>query len=599
MEDNQNVTFDVEGTLIKCKKIDLVEKSDYFKVMLHGDFIEKDTNIIKLQDVDLNSFNIILKTLWDESYLINDEDLLTVLQTASMLQFNHIKSNCIEKITELLSPINCLTIWQITEQLDIKPLNLKAKAMSLVEFEIIKDLDCLLELNINQLFKYLSNTKLRTINEFHVFECCMKWFYENNKKEKLCENFDKNRIFKIFMACIDFKTISDGFITEMLLYPDLNNEIVCLLGDILKIKDSNLKEIDYDDESLRFFNNCKQRESFYSPCLVIDSFPRSFKRQKISSMWYYENSPEMSNASTSKIILLYDVKIRDFCKLINIPHEKHSNLQGFELIGYKELLFLFGGEISLGKGNWNNNFWVYNTICDRWERKSKLPFERRHFETCISNDVLYIVGGTGSFRIIQDNMFYYKYKTNEWSKTQILPCAGRQVKCCDFQQKLFLLNINGKCGYLFDLNHNRWIQLPIYDNNIEVIYPNKFSLFSYEDKIYLKGTRLITMNVKDNKLVLEDNKYLNSILYDQIDSVICNDLVYTLYTETVDDKKRVGLEKFDLKSLEKEIIFEKLSENSFLDLNEDVCLFRENIKLFNFQHFSMVENDDYVGDYNL
>lgn len=56
---------------------------------------------------------------------------------------------------------------------------------------------------------------------------------------------------------------------------------------------------------------------------------------------------------------------------MTVPPEKYANLEGFHLLGYKELIFLFGGEIYWGRGNWSNNFWVYDTIRERWERKTK------------------------------------------------------------------------------------------------------------------------------------------------------------------------------------------------------------------------------------
>lgn len=59
-------------------------------------------------------------------------------------------------------------------------------------------------------------------------------------------------------------------------------------------------------------------------------------------------------------------------KLLNIDHQKCDSLYGFTLIGYKEYIFLFGGEFLIGKGNWNTNMWVYDSIRERWERKCVL-----------------------------------------------------------------------------------------------------------------------------------------------------------------------------------------------------------------------------------
>lgn len=67
-----------------------------------------------------------------------------------------------------------------------------------------------------------------------------------------------------------------------------------------------------------------------------------------------------------------DTASSNFKKILTVPPEKHKDLQGFHILGYKELIFLFGGEICWGRGNWSDNFWVYDTTRERWERKTKL-----------------------------------------------------------------------------------------------------------------------------------------------------------------------------------------------------------------------------------
>lgn len=63
-------------------------------------------------------------------------------------------------------------------------------------------------------------------------------------------------------------------------------------------------------------------------------------------------------------------------KLLNIDNNKCESLYGHTLIGYKEYIFLFGGEFLIGKGNWNTNMWVYDSIRERWERKCVLVFSK-------------------------------------------------------------------------------------------------------------------------------------------------------------------------------------------------------------------------------
>lgn len=44
----------------------------------------------------------------------------------------------------------------------------------------------------------------------------------------------------------------------------------------------------------------------------------------------------------------------------------------------------------------------------------RMPKERRHFSSCIVDDKLFIIGGTGRFRIkLNDDMFYFDLKTSK------------------------------------------------------------------------------------------------------------------------------------------------------------------------------------------
>ncbi|KAF5277665.1 hypothetical protein FQA39_LY18446 [Lamprigera yunnana] len=81
--------------------------------MFEGSFVESNKKVVKLEGIDLKAMNIILALLWDRTFLINEEDILSVLQVSCMLQFTEIKEMCLAKLNELLFPRNCLKIWLV------------------------------------------------------------------------------------------------------------------------------------------------------------------------------------------------------------------------------------------------------------------------------------------------------------------------------------------------------------------------------------------------------------------------------------------------------------------------------------------------------
>lgn len=139
----------------------------------------------------------------------------------------------------------------------------------------------------------------------------------------------------------------------------------------------------------------------------------------------------------------------------------------------------------IGKGEWNVNFWVYDSVRERWERKTRMPHCRRHFETCIVDNKVFIAGGIGNYRIIQDNAFFYDYKMDLWSNTRTIT----QMKCCNFLNKCFLFSTVVKCGSLWELNSlsQNIIEIDVdVDENI-LKNQSEYVIFSYKDKLFIKG----------------------------------------------------------------------------------------------------------------
>lgn len=46
---SDEITLEIEGTSVKCKKDELASNSDYFKAMFEGNFVEKNKNIVQLK----------------------------------------------------------------------------------------------------------------------------------------------------------------------------------------------------------------------------------------------------------------------------------------------------------------------------------------------------------------------------------------------------------------------------------------------------------------------------------------------------------------------------------------------------------------------
>lgn len=139
---------------------------------------------------------------------------------------------------------------------------------------------------------------------------------------------------------------------------------------------------------------------------------------------------------------------------------------------------------------------------------ARLRKSRRHFESCIVGNCIFLIGGTGDYRIVRENMEYFDILKSIFSRFQRmnfqililvfldswssnyydLPCSPHQLKCCAFKETLILLNMNEKCIFQFSHDTNRWNAMKIQDpSNILPQFSEKLLMFPYKNHIYIKG----------------------------------------------------------------------------------------------------------------
>ncbi|CAG9770460.1 unnamed protein product [Ceutorhynchus assimilis] len=576
---NETVILEIESTTLECNKALLINNSDYFRAMLTGNFKESAQEIIKIQEVDLKSFKTILSLLQDDRYIVDDKELHLILQVACMLQFSSIKQLCETRIMEILNPSICLPVWKTTESLDISPHWLKAKSMALEEFTNISDSQ-ISELGLDDVCKYLGNLYLNVKCEFAVFQKAMNWWYENQ------EHFKGQKVDTILrlLNCIDFKTIQDNEVKEMQTYPDIaNNEDIISILNCLVVLRANANVETFSEKHINFakhFLNCESRKKPLIPCIL-------FKGETVYANTCRDICQQMIN------VVVADTVSKDPETVFQIDMDKMRNLVGYKLTSYKEFVFLYGGEYFMGIGNWNFNFWAYDTFKGKWERKSKLPQERRHFESAIVDHCIYLIGGIGKFRVVQENMVWYDFIADKWSPVIPLPSTNnRNFQCCSFNGKLCMVYSVEKRAYLYDKEKTNWTQIEIQIDN-EIVPP--FRVVSDDNYLYIlrsdsTGNYCVRLKLEKNKFVPTKQIYLNSIKAYSFEVVLCNDTIYSFYIDDGFKDFQYTFESLNLKTEAVECIFQ--------NNRKPFHLTKDNV-LFSVNYYSFVKEDNFINNQNV
>lgn len=141
-------------------------------------------------------------------------------------------------------------------------------------------------------------------------------------------------------------------------------------------------------------------------------------------------------------------------------HEKatldHTTATGFQVGSSGTALYIFGGEFSLGRGNWNKKVWKYDTLTDEWTQVTNLEDPRRHFSLAFDgNDSFYLLGGFGRHRVILDRMDRFQESTGEVYPCSSLPEPILHMKTFFHQGKVYALK-NHKQMFVYDVKEDKW-----------------------------------------------------------------------------------------------------------------------------------------------
>ncbi|XP_048523246.1 kelch-like protein 30 isoform X2 [Dendroctonus ponderosae] len=589
-EQEKTVILEFEDKLLTCDRSVLVSNSDYFSAMLAGNFRESFQSVIQIQDVDLETFQTMLVLLRDDAHLTDDMDIYAILKCACMLQFTAIKEKCVSLLQRILNSETCLMMWKFTEMLSISPLWIQAKFLALEESYTVIEGPYIFELNLDDICSYLGHVYLNIREEFNIFQAAMNWWYENQQKY---EEKDQFGVVLRLLNCIDFRQLTEFEIQEMLSFPNIvdNVQITAVLNGVLKLKYNKIIEnSSISGEHLIYAKhlcNSKGRRKSKVPGLLLGQFPVPTNNSKRDIL--YEHVIYEESESFDEFLSIDGTKITD-------------DLTGFHLTSYKQYICLFGGEFILGLGQWNRNFWMYDTIKGTWERKTILPVSRRHFECAVVNDCVYIVGGVGNFRIVQENIIFYDFKTDTWGSPIFLPVSDRKLKCCDFKGQLLLVSLYGNDSksqaFFFDKSKLCWKIMCMDVDQNDIAEMGDFTLISSTDYLYVKGRLLLTFQLIKNKLVLIKRAKLNCIDYEEIKSILCNSSIYTMY-KYKDEQYNLGisLEKFDLFNDKSSFIFENKGRDiGELNINNKTYFPTSMSKLFATYNYLIAQSEGTIND---
>ena len=185
-----DVTLEVEGRQLATHRCVLAASSQFFYTMFHSGMKESNQTLLKLHSVSFDSMSLILDYFYTREILINDDNVLELLNTASFLLVTPVKKACIQILNKQLSIENCFSILQVAEQFGASELAKRASYSIKENFFSVVNNEEFVSISKKSLIDFISSDEIQVEREEEVYQAVLNWvkYDEENRVSDLPES---------------------------------------------------------------------------------------------------------------------------------------------------------------------------------------------------------------------------------------------------------------------------------------------------------------------------------------------------------------------------------------------------------------------------
>lgn len=410
-----DITLLIEGKVFKAKKDVLSQHSDYFRAMFSGNYVENQQEEIKIDasSLPIYLFNLLLFLIPDADIPVFHPQVVDAESMKAILKYMEVglidlSDLSLQAIGDLAVSTNFLQITELIKQIEFTldlqlSLSNWIKTMAIAEMATFAKLEKfaaafgLLSFpnmqpeyipSLQRLFWYLSHPYLNIDSELSVFQFGFKWI------KKMEQSPDA---ILIVLGCLDISSVTrtdlEVMATSMKEYEhSLAAKIIdCLLemsSRPWKMQPANIiehKQIICEMFTQRVYNEVLS--------LVKGNMQRQLTLTPIVSI-----SPIDSKADKGPQYLSKFLGQTGFEKWIEVAEKV---LWGWSITNWgPNKLVVVGGEYGRGTGLFMRDVNVWDTLRQEWTKhRVQLP-PRRHAGVAVIGNNLYVIGGVGTYRLV-------------------------------------------------------------------------------------------------------------------------------------------------------------------------------------------------------
>nr|XP_006816021.1 PREDICTED: kelch-like protein 9-like [Saccoglossus kowalevskii] len=405
--------------------------SDYFKAMFTVGMKETKERRVYLQGIPSEGLRIIIEFIYSGKMFLSFQNIELVLSSAVHLQINEAINVCKQFMESLMSPENCVKIYQLSQLFCFPKIEDTALRCILENFNISAREAEFLYLPVNEVVGLLERNDIHTCHEIDLFQIALSWImYDEESRVMYAADLMKHIRFPLMRAEKFEKIVQNNKI--------MREDPVCaeLVAEALDYQ-SNLY-------SQNLKQNCrtKVRGDEKAVCVI-----GGMKERPTSRVTAYKIGKEVVELGMNGILMhVHSAVMMDGFLYCAGGWSLYSSSEKILAASYR-----------------------YDPRTNRWLRLAPLKMARCNFSLCVHNGKIYALGGitgtneTNSKSQRTGSVEVYTAHTNTWDYTNSLMApmschagvsykdeiylSGGDVYVCGRPSNM-LITYNPKTGYI-------------------------------------------------------------------------------------------------------------------------------------------------------
>ncbi|XP_027709860.1 kelch-like protein 38 [Vombatus ursinus] len=401
-----DVTICIGNCEVPCHRNVLASSSPYFQAMFCSNFRESAQAKVDLKGIDANTLSEIVLYVYTGEVHITTENVLCLMEAASMLQYLRLFEACSLYLQKQLNPSNCLSMIRLSDTLSCESLKQKARSMALRCFPEVALSEDLKELCPLELSDYLGDDKLCGEEE-EVFETLMVWIRHDlqARKKYIQELFKKVRLQYVHPTFFFHFIVNDSLLQSspacQAILEVVRRQVFSLYGT--------------GSPDLKPLWHVPRRDSYRDFLILLGG--------------------RKDNQQTTREVLLYHEKTGQWRCLAKLP----ARLYKSSAVTLHSSAYVLGGmSVGVGKQQVSHNVYIFSLKLNQWRLGEPMLVARYSHRSTAYKNYIFSIGGIGKNQEIMSSMERYDSIYDVWEIMASMPVAVLHPAVAVKDQRLYL-----------------------------------------------------------------------------------------------------------------------------------------------------------------